>query len=304
MTLSLQSIKYIERTNTFPSLASLTPKEARNLRSKTLQHLSSSEIQSITDELITMRDNEEITVRIYKPKTTKKLPVIVYYHGGGWVINDINTSHESCVQLAHKTQHIVISVNYRLAPEFKFPVPVNDCYDAFKWVKANIEQLGALDQVSVAGDSAGGNLATVVAIQATKEGIHVTSQILLYPVTELNYCSISYSTFGSGFGLDRDVMQWFGHHYLNQAVEAIHPLVSPLFADVTGLPKTLIIAVEHDVLRDEAIAYARKLEKNNIPVQLHIAKGLVHSYFTNNDIFGKEIATTIDYIEKFLSPEK
>ena len=300
MTLSLEAKNYIERASKLPSLATLSPKEARRIRTRTVDELHSDVLKSIVDQQIVMRDGVSITVRIYTPKQDQPLPVIMYYHGGGWVINDINTSHESCIELAHVTNRIVVSVNYRLAPEYKFPIPVYDAFDSLQWVVQNLVTLNATDEISVAGDSAGGNLATVVASLATKENIRLESQILLYPVTELTYSSNSYLDFRTGFGLDRDVMQWFGSHYLNHEEEASNPLVAPLQADVSGLPKTMIIAAEHDVLRDEAIAYADKLVKANVKVELHIAKGLVHSYFTNNDLFHHEIATTIQKIDFFL----
>ena len=301
MTLSTSAVAYIERANKLPSLAVLTPGDARRLRARQVQHLFDKRLHSIEDKKIAMRDGAKITIRIYKPKTNEMLPVIIYYHGGGWVINDINTSHESCIELAAKTRRIVVSVDYRLAPEHKFPVPVHDAFDAFLWVKANLQQIGAIDNVSVAGDSAGANLATVVTLLAKQKQLTITSQILLYPVTELSYNTVSYFTFGSGFGLDRDVMQWFGTHYLSEASETVHPYVSPLLADVSNVPRALVVAAEHDVLRDEAIAYAKKLDANGVEVDLHIASGLVHSYFTNNDIFSNDIAKTITKISTFLS---
>lgn len=300
MTLLATAIQYIDRVNNMPSLATLTPGEARALKMKKAPKLTSPLLQSITDHTITVRDDAPITLRIYRPKTMRKLPIIVYYHGGGWVINDINTSHESCIQLAYQTEHIVISVNYRLAPEYKFPTPLNDAFDAFLWVKGHLNQLHALDNISVAGDSAGANLATVVAKLAAEANVSVASQLLLYPVTNLKYDTESYIEFASGYGLDRDVMQWFGSHYVHNANETHNPLISPLLQDVSNLPPTLIIAAQYDVLRDEAIAYAEKLTASGVDVNFLLAKGLVHSYFTNNDLFGEQITWTIETIQAFL----
>lgn len=304
MTLLQASVQYIERIQQLPSLSSLEPNEARKLKKKAVPKLKSPLLQSISDHLITVRDGEQINIRIYRPKTMRKLPVIVYYHGGGWVINDINTSHDSCIQLAHQTEHIVVSVNYRLAPEYKFPTPVYDAFDAFQWVRSHAEALHATNEISVAGDSAGGNLAAAVALLATQQSIAVENQLLLYPVTDLSFESQSYYTFGSGFGLDRDLMKWFGEHYVRSNEDYTNPLVSPLLANVSNAPRTFIIAAQYDVLRDEAFLYEQKLKKYGVDVQLHEAKGLVHSYFTNNDLFEKEITETISLIRHFLQTKK
>ena len=300
MTLSTSAVAYIERANKLPSLAVLTPGDARRLRARQVQHLFDKRLHSIEDKKIAMRDGAKITIRIYKPKTNEMLPVIIYYHGGGWVINDINTSHESCIQLAQKTEHIVVSVDYRLAPEYKFPTPLNDAFDAFQWVVQNRELLHSNGQISVAGDSAGGNLATAVALLAKEQHLKIRSQILLYPVTNLQFDTVSYECYQSGFGLDRDVMKWFGKHYVNGMDDYNNPLVSPLLADVTNLPRTFIVAAEYDVLHDEVVAFANKLRASNIDVELHEAAGLVHSYFTNNDLFKHEIEITIEKVANFL----
>lgn len=299
MALLPQSIQYIERLQQFPSYTTLQPQQIRALKYKEYKMLASPLLQSITDTRITVRDGAKITVRIYRPKTMKKLPVIVYYHGGGWVINDINTSHESCIELAHQTEHIVVSVDYRLAPEHKFPTPLHDAFDAFVWVKQHINKLHALDEVSVAGDSAGGNLAIGVSQLAAATPYDVKSQLLLYPVTQLSYDTPSYTTYGSGYGLDRDVMQWFGAHYIDDEEPAINPLVSPLLADVSTLPPAFIVAAQYDVLYDEIISFANKLKQYN-DVTLVKAEGLVHSYFTNNDLFAADISATIQQMKQFL----
>lgn len=297
----LQSSKqYIERLNQLPNLAQLKPEQARSLKKKTVTSIQSPLLQRVEDVSIVVRDGSSITIRIYKPKATKVLPVIVYYHGGGWVINDINTSHESCVQLAYETEHIVVSVDYRLAPEYKFPTPLYDAFDAFEWVVNHYYTLGATKEISVAGDSAGGNLAAAVSILAAEQAISVKSQLLLYPVVELSYDRQSYFSYGSGFGLNRDVMKWFGEHYITSGDDANNPLISPLLTESKDIPPTFIVAAQYDVLYDEAVLYKEKLEKAGIPVQFYKAEGLVHSYFTNNDIFEAEITDTIHAIQHFL----
>ncbi|MER1999268.1 MAG: alpha/beta hydrolase [Lysinibacillus sp.] len=300
MTLLQLPSQYIERVQQRPSLAKLTPTQARKLKKKEISQIQSPVLQFVKDHSIKMRDGANITIRIYRPKTMRQLPIIIYYHGGGWVINDINTSHESCVQLAQKTEHIVVSVDYRLAPEYKFPTPLHDAFDAFLWVVQNRELLHSNGQISVAGDSAGGNLAAAVALLAKEQQLKISSQILLYPVTNLQFNTQSYEAYQSGYGLDREVMKWFGKHYINDVDDYSNPLVSPLLADVANLPSTFIVAAQYDVLHDEAVAFAEKLRVSNVDVELHEAPGLVHSYFTNNDLFKHEIAATIDKIANFL----
>lgn len=151
------------------------------------------------------------------------------------------------------------------------------------------------------GDSAGGNLAIAVSLLAKEQPSAIASQLLLYPVTDLSYSSNSYKTFGNGYGLDKDVMVWFGNYYIRSQEDAKNPLVAPLHAkDFTDLPPAFIVVAENDVLRDEAIQYGNKLRSAGVDAELTIAKGLVHSYFTKNDTFTVQINETIDKIGDFL----
>ncbi|MER1985288.1 MAG: alpha/beta hydrolase [Solibacillus sp.] len=285
-----KTANYLQLANTQPSLADMEPAAARQLRKAAYKELA---IET-TDTTFTARDGAQISVRIYTPTAARD--VIVYYHGGGWVINDINTSHESCTLLAEATGHIVVSVDYRLAPEYKFPVPVNDAHDAFLWVQRAFPQA----RISVSGDSAGGNLA--IAVSQLVGRAQIASQLLLYPVTDLSYDSASYATYARGYGLDKDVMQWFGAHYIRDEHDAKNPLIAPLRAEkLDNQPPTYLIVAENDVLKDEGIAFVERLHKANVPVQLSIATGVVHSFFTKNDVFADEIHDTIKEIQHFLT---
>ncbi|MEK4628498.1 alpha/beta hydrolase fold domain-containing protein [Solibacillus sp. FSL R7-0682] len=297
---------YLLKKGKVPSLATMDYLEARRMRAnlpKMQQNVA--DLAAIQTTKIPMRDGHEIAIRIYTPNGEGPFPIIVYYHGGGWVLNDLETCHESCSHIAKETNHIVVSVAYRLAPEFKFPVPVYDAFDSFVWVSENAQTFnGDIQNISVGGDSAGGNLAIAVCQLAhvDEKVLPITAQLLLYPVTDLSYSSNSYHEFKTGFGLDRDVMKWFGNYYIANDNDATNPLVAPVqLKDFSYLPPALIIAAENDVLRDEAILYGEKLKAANVKTELVVIPGVVHSFFTNNDVFHKEVDEVIQKIHTFLN---
>lgn len=294
---------YLKKVNEQPSLVTMSAQEAREMRAKTPKFKrSAAKSVTIKQQAITMRDGYNINIRIYTPNGQGPFDIIVYYHGGGWVLNDLNTCHESCSYLAQQTNQIIVSIEYRLAPEYKFPVPVFDAFDSFLWVNEHASSFdGNAKRISVAGDSAGGNLAVAVSQLAAQEKIPITSQILLYPVTDLSYNTKSYSLFGKGFGLDREVMQWFGDYYISSQMDANNPLVSPLQStNFTNFPPTMIIAAENDVLRDEALEFNKRLQQACVQTKVIVMEGLVHSYFTHNEVFEREIHQTIEQIDTFL----
>lgn len=297
--------KYLQIVNHQTPLYTMTPKEVRKIRENApkpkLQHTVN--LSKIENVLIQVRDGSSIKGRVYIPEGNGPFPVIIYYHGGGWVLNSIETSDASCRLLAEQTKSIVVSVDYRLAPEYKFPTPVFDAYDAFLWTVEHLKEWNGVEsQIVVAGDSAGANLATVVTLLNKKmNGPYISAQILLYPVTDLSFNTSSYEQFKTGYGLEKKDMEWFKNYYLNDESEIDNPYISPLKSDdVSHLPQALIIVAENDVLRDEGIAYANKLLSMNVKVEQHIAKGLVHSYFTKNEIFTESIHCTINIINTFV----
>ena len=302
----LESTKdYLEIVNQQRPLHTMTPTEVRRLRANApkIELANLVPLRLIEDKTIVVRDGEKIPIRIYTPSGKGPFPIIIYYHGGGWVLNDIETCNETCQLLAAETKSIVISVGYRLAPEYPFPIPVNDAYDAFRWTVDHSQVLNGLqNELSVMGDSAGGNLATVVTLLNRElQGPAIKKQILLYPVTDLSFTTDSYYEFAEGFGLQKKDMEWFAHYYLVEKDLQNHPYVAPLKAkDVKQLPEALIIVAENDVLKDEGIAYAHKLKSFGNNVELHVANGLVHSYFTKNNFFNNEIDETIKIICTFL----
>ncbi|MGE7667819.1 alpha/beta hydrolase [Ureibacillus composti] len=295
--------QYLDVVNKQPSLHTMTPVEVRELRAGQPKPLNNkTQVKTIEDQIIKVRDGASIKIRIYSPEGKGPFPIIIYYHGGGWVLNSIETCHESCQLLAAKTNSIVVSVDYRLAPEYPFPTPVYDAYDAFLWTVKHAGELNGIEnQITVAGDSAGANLATVVSMMSRDlNGPAIASQFLLYPVTDLTYDTPSYNEFAQGFGLEKKDMEWFGHYYLQQETEKINPYVAPLRAEhLNNLPPAFIKVAENDVLRDEGIAYAKRLSYSNVTVQLEIAKGLIHSFFTKNEVFSEYIEKTIDLFHEF-----
>ena len=225
--------------------------------------------------------NGEIPVRIYRPAGGGLLPVVVYFHGGGWVIGDI-TSHDTvCHRLAAGVPAVVVSVDYRLAPEHRFPAAVGDCDAATSWVAEHAADLGADPaRLAVAGDSAGGNLAAVVARRARdRGGPAIAFQLLIYPATDMTRSMPSHAENGAGYLLETDTMGWFLAHYLDGA-DPRQPDASPLFTeDLSGLPRALVVTAEFDPLRDEGEAYAERLAEAGVEVTSSRYEGMIHGFY-------------------------
>ena len=213
----------------------------------------------------------EIRARLYAPKAGK-LPVLVHYHGGGWVLMGLETHDGYCRQLANASGAAVIAVEYRKAPEFKAPVLAEDCFAALKWVIANAADLNVdTARLGVVGDSAGGNLAAAVTLMARDAGIPIKCQVLTYPAVDATLSAASIQENKQAPLLGEAEMKWFYGYYLDGAsVDARHPLVSPLFASShAGLPAAFVSTAEFDPLRDEGIAYAQRLEREGVRV-IHV----------------------------------
>lgn len=225
-----------------------------------------------------------ISVRIYTPAGSGPFPVLVFFHGGGWVVCDIDTHDPVCRSLAHAAECIVVSVDYRLAPEHKFPAAADDCYAATQWVMNNTTLInGDPDRVAVGGDSAGGNLAAVVALMARdRAGPALVFQLLVYPVTDYYTAGTpSYQENADGYFLTRDDMVWFWNHYLNGEADAANPYACPLrAASLAGLPSALVITAEFDPLRDEGEMYAARLRESGVAAALVRYDGMIHGFFS------------------------
>ena len=242
----------------------------------------SQEVAKVENVKIPVDDGEEIGLRIYTPEGNGPFPVFVYYHGGGWALGDLEVIDPILRSVTNEIGALVVSVDYRLAPEYKFPIPVEDCYAATKWVSENISRYnGNPNQIAVGGDSAGGNLAAVVPLMSKdRGGPKIDLQVLLYPVTTNSFDTKSYLENGKGNYLETSAMHWFGNQYFNTEEDKLNPYASPLLAkDLTGLPPALIFTAEYDVLRDEGEAYAEKLEEAGVPVELTRFDGQIHGFF-------------------------
>jgi acetyl esterase len=225
--------------------------------------------------------NGDIPVRLYAASSSPNQPAVVYFHGGGFVYGNRDTHDNLCRALAHEAACTVLSVDYSLSPESRFPAAVQDSLAATRWIAANASSLH-LDpaRIAVAGDSAGGNLAAVVALHARASGPKLAAQILFYPVADFSsFDTESYLTFAEGYGLTRAAMQWFRDLYLASPEQARHPDASPLLApDLAHLPPTLILTAEFDPLRDEGEAFAKRLEQASVPVTLTRYPGMIHAF--------------------------
>ena len=226
----------------------------------------------------------DIDVRIYVPRPEAAgLPVLVYYHGGGWVIGSIETHDAGCRQLAADADCIVVSVDYRLAPEHAFPAAVDDALAAFEWVAARAASFGGDSRrIAVGGDSAGGNLSAVVAQMTRDEGGRQPCfQLLVYPVTDLRCDTRSYDVFAEGFLLTRATMEWFRAHYLRSQDDRTNPRASPILAEtLEGLAPAGILTAGFDPLLDEGRAYADRLRETGVEVAYRCYDGLIHGFFS------------------------
>jgi acetyl esterase/lipase len=258
-----------------------TPAEAReSIRTRTAALGPFPDVAAVVDHRVPVAGGE-ITVRAYSPGGPGPHPALVYYHGGGWVIGDLYTHDGLCRSITNAARCAVLSVDYRLAPESKYPVAVEDSYAALLWIVANAERLG-IDRrrIAVGGDSAGGNLATVMALVARdRTGPRLALQVLIYPVTDHDLDTRSYRENATGYILTREGMRWFWNHYLAREAQGREPYASPLRApSLAGLPQALVITAEYDPLCDEGEAYAARLRDAGVPVTLTRYPGVFHGF--------------------------
>ena len=227
----------------------------------------------------------DLPVRIYTPEGTGPFPVLMYYHGGGFVICNLDTHETICRLLSSQSGAIVISVDYRLAPEYKFPAAVEDCLAATRWAAEHAAEInGDAARIAVSGDSAGGNLAAVVALRCRDEGgPDLRGQLLVYPITDhYEPGTESYEANADGYFLTKLGMQWFLDHYLPGSADVGHPHVAPLrAADLSGLPPAFVITAEYDPLRDEGDRYAERLQEAGVDTMHLSCAGMIHGFYGN-----------------------
>ncbi|UOR04052.1 alpha/beta hydrolase [Hymenobacter aerilatus] len=224
-----------------------------------------------------------IRVRIYRPKNaTGNLPAIVYYHGGGWVIANLNTYDPSARALSEQTGAVVVSVAYRQAPEFKFPTAHNDSFAAYRWVRDNATTLNINAQrIAVAGESAGGNLAGAVCLMARSASVPLpVHQLLVYPIARYDMNTTSYTQYANAKPLSKPLMQWFYDKYLTSSADGTNPLISLVNATNLGsLPPATVINAEIDPLQSEGQEYASKLKAAGVSVTSKVYEGVTHEFF-------------------------
>lgn len=248
-----------------------------------------------------------IGVRIYTPEGKGPFPVVVFYHGGGWVTGSIDTHDALCRKLTNASGCMVVSVDYRLAPEAKFPAAAEDCYAATLWVSENAAALNCDTQrLAVCGDSAGGNLAAVVSLMARDRGRPLIAlQVLIYPVTDGSMESGSMRELAEGYSLTHAGMAWFWNHYVRDDNDRNHPYAAPIRAtDLNGLPPALVITAGYDPLRDEGEVYAARLQAAGVPVTCTRYEGTIHGFVSfgdNLDLGKAAIAQTAETLKKVLT---
>ena len=242
------------------------------------------------EEQVTQVDNraipgpvQPIPIRIYRPVLAQGLPALVFFHGGGFVICDLESHDRQCRSLANASGCVVIAVDYRLAPEHTFPAAAEDAYAATRYVAEHAAEFGIdANRLAVGGDSAGGNLAAVVSLMARdRKGPSLKFQLMIYPVVDLEDDSPSMREYGHDHFLTRELMDWFVSQYVPSAGERRNPYASPINApDLRGLPPAMVMTGECDPLRDQGEAYADKLKNAGVSVELKRYEGMIHPFFS------------------------
>ncbi len=226
-------------------------------------------------------DQRNMLMRLYYPEENKLLPLLLYFHPGGFVKGDIDTHDPVCRMLSATSGCIVAALNYPLAPENPFPIAIREAKTALHWIIAHPKELSHDGRIAIGGENAGGNLAAVLTHEVRAE-VHapLSFQVLIYPQTDLTCSTLSHQEFEKGYLLEKESIEWYKTQYLGKGGKAEDPRISPLLApDLSGLPPALIITAEFDPLRDEGEIYAQRLKEAGVPVKLHRYKGMVHGFF-------------------------
>jgi acetyl esterase len=282
MPLDEQSRTLLDQLNTLPGLHTLAPADGRRLMDELFQTKGEPEPVGKVENRSIPGPSADIPVRIYTPKGAGPFPVLVYFHGGGWVLGSLESWDAPSRMLTNAVECVTVSVDYRLAPEHKFPKPAEDCYAATQWVADNAASIdGDPARIAIGGDSAGGNLAAAVALMARDHGKpRIAFQLLVYPVTDASMDSGSIKECADGYFLTREMMAWFWKQYVRDSADRAHPYASPLRSqNLRGLPPALVITAEFDPLRDEGEAYAARLRAAGVAVVSTRYDGTIHGFF-------------------------
>ena len=254
----------------------------RNTQGRTVTSGPVEDIYEISNRFIP-GPTSDLPIRIYRPTTETDAPAIVYFHGGGWVLNFLDIYDASLARLANQSGAVIISVAYQKSPEHPFPVPFDDCYETLLWVIANSAELSINpEKIGVAGDSAGGNLASAVAIKARDNSVSLAFQILIYPCNDRNFETDSYRNNSTGYGLSTQAMQWFWDQYLQGDEHDANPYAAPMQAtSFKGLAPAIIMTAEYDPLLNDGEKYASLLERAGVSVLYKGYEGMIHGFFSN-----------------------
>jgi len=261
----------------------LTPAQAREQLRNGRAPVPGRPLHEVRDEVVD-GPGGPLPLRVYRPSAAGPLPGLLFFHGGGWVLGDLDLSDNLCRELAAEADCVVVSVDYRLAPEHRFPAAVEDAYAATCLVAEQAARFGVdPTAVAVSGVSAGGNLAAAVALRARDVGgPRLIAQVLICPVLDFAFDTPSYEQNATGFLLERDDMRWFWAQYLPTEAWGAHPYASPLRAeDVSGVAPAVVITAEYDPLRDEGAAYADRLAAAGVPVDHRCYDGMIHGFVGN-----------------------
>jgi acetyl esterase len=306
---------FVEKINKLDGkpIYELSPKDAR----KVLDDLqAATEVAKLPADLddrnIPVGPKGLVSIRIVRPKgNNETLPVVVYFHGGGWVLGDKDTHDRLVREIANGAKAAVVFVNFTPSPEAKFPVPIEEAYVATKYIAENGKNLNLdTSRIAVVGDSVGGNMAAAVTLLAKERGgPKIVYQVLFYPVTDANFNTPSYQQFATNTWLTREAMKWFWNNYLPDEGARKQPTASPLQAPIDqlkGLPPALVIVDENDVLRDEGEAYAHKLIEAGVSVTAVRYLGTIHDFVMLNALADSPatrsaIALANDYLRKAFS---
>lgn len=283
VTLDPQLVPLIEALDAgFPPVHTMTGAQARaTIRSRFAPPLEPESVAEVRDAVVSGPD-VDVPVRIYRPAHDGPLPILVYAHGGGFVFCDLDSHDGLCRDIANRVPAVLLSVDYRLAPEHRWPAAAEDMYAVTQWAAQHAADIGGdAQRVVVGGDSAGGNLAAVTALMARDRGGRpVAAQLLIYPVIAADFDTESYRLYGNGFYNPAPAMRWYWDQYVPVSADREHPYASPLRADLTGLPPAVVVIAGHDPLRDEGIGFADALDGAGVSTARCVFDGGIHGFMT------------------------
>ena len=263
-----------------PPVHTVTPAEARR-NAQSRPRAAGPEVAKVEDRMIS-GSGPDVPVRIYTPVGPGPFPILVWFHGGGWVVGDLDSADGTARHLTVGAECVTVSVDYRLAPDTKFPGPADDCYDVTVWAAQNAASInGDPNRIAAGGDSAGGNLAAGISLMARDRGNpSLQFQLLVYPVTAHDFTTTSYQDNAEGYLLSKTSMEWYWDQYLASPADASNPYAAPMAAtDLSNLPPALVITAEYDPLRDEGEAYGARLKDAGIATTCTRYNGMIHGFF-------------------------